>query len=155
MTRALLSLLLAWALSASGQVLILHKGDDSLGVYDAASGKLVEKIPTGSRPHEFAVTADEGFAFVSNYGVDSYTEEKQGGNTLTVIDLRQRKAVGEIPLGEHHRPHGIHLAWPIRAAVRDLRFPPIAGRDRQPQTPPAPRHSRFRETAPYGRRDRR
>lgn len=95
--------------AAPAQVLILHKGDDSLGVYDEASGKLEQKIATGAKPHEFAVSADERFAFVSNYGVDSWTEEKQGGSTLAVIDLAARKPAGEIALGGHHRPHGIHL----------------------------------------------
>lgn len=108
--RATIGLLcVAAALSAPAQVLILHKGDDSLGIYDENSGKLVQKIPTGAKPHEFTVGHDRRFAFVSNYGVDSWTEDKQGGNTLTVIDLAARRPAGEIPLGQYHRPHGIHL----------------------------------------------
>ncbi len=106
----ILWLMLAAALTAPAQVLILHKGDDSLGVYDEATGKLELKIPTGARPHEFAVSTDERYAYVSNYGVDSWTEDRQGGNALTVIDLAARKPDGEIPLGQYHRPHGIHLA---------------------------------------------
>jgi YVTN family beta-propeller protein len=105
--------ILLWAAAlgwtAPAQVLILHKGDDSLGIYDEASGKLLQKIPTAAKPHEFAVSRDGRFAFVSNYGVDSWTEEKQGGNTLTVIDLAARRPAGEIPLRQYHRPHGIHL----------------------------------------------
>lgn len=121
--RLVLPILLAAACTASAQVLILHKGDDSLGVYDPGSGRLLEKIPTGSKPHEFAVTPDGRLAFVSNYGVDSYTEEKQGGNTLTVIDLAARKAAGEISLGQHHRPHGIRLGRSGRLYVT-CDFPP-------------------------------
>jgi len=119
----LITAMVAGALAAPAQVLILHKGDDSLGVYDAASGKLEAKIPTGARPHEFAVTPDERYAFVSNYGVDSWTEDKQGGNTLTVIDLAARKPDGEIALGQYHRPHGIHLGRSGRLYVT-CDFPP-------------------------------
>jgi YVTN family beta-propeller protein len=118
----LLAILTAGA-SASAQVLILHKGDDSLGVYDPESGKLLGKIPTGAKPHEFAVTPDERLAFVSNYGVDSYTEDRQGGNTLTIIDLAQRRPAGEISLGQYHRPHGIRLARSGRLYVT-CDFPP-------------------------------
>lgn len=96
--------------AAPAQVLILHKGDDSLGVYDEASGELLARIPTGAKPHEFVVSRDERLAFVSNYGVDSWTEDKPGGNSLTVINLEARRPIGEILLGANRRPHGIHLA---------------------------------------------
>lgn len=108
---------------ASDTILILHKGDDSLGFYDAGTGKLEAKVPTGARPHEFAVSSDQRIAFVSNYGVDSYTEEKQGGNTLTIIDLAARKAVGEVSLGQYHRPHGLRLGGSGRLYVT-CDFPP-------------------------------
>lgn len=113
----------ALAATASAQVLILHKGDDSLGIYNEKSGKLELKIPTGAKPHEFAVSRDQRFAFVTNYGVDSWTEEKQGGNTLTVIDIASRKPAGEIALGQYHRPHGIHLGRSGRLYVT-CDFPP-------------------------------
>lgn len=121
--RLFLVLCLAAACPAAAQVLILHKGDDSLGVYDPESGRLLGKIPTGAKPHEFAVTPDGRLAFVSNYGVDSYTEEKQGGNTLTIIDLVRREPAGEISLGQYHRPHGIRLARSGRLYVT-CDFPP-------------------------------
>lgn len=121
--RTLLLWTAALASAAAAQVLILHKGDDSLGIYDETSGKLEQKIPAGSKPHEFTVSRDGRFAFVSNYGVDSWTEDKQGGNTLTVIDLAARKPAGEIPLGQFHRPHGIHLGRSGRLYVT-CDFPP-------------------------------
>lgn len=120
----LLPVCLAASLPAAAQLLILHKGDDSLGIYDPESGRLLAKIPTGAKPHEFAVTPDERLAFVSNYGVDSYTEDKPGGNTLSILDLVQRRPAGEISLGQYHRPHGIRLARSGRLYVTcDL--PPV------------------------------
>ncbi len=115
--------LTALAAAAPAQVLILHKGDDSLGIYEEKSGKLEQKIPTGRKPHEFAVSRDQRFAFVTNYGVDSWTDQKQGGNTLTVIDLAARKPAGEIALDPYHRPHGIHLGRSGRLYVT-CDFPP-------------------------------
>jgi YVTN family beta-propeller protein len=36
-------------------------------------------------------------------------EVAPGGNTISIIDVAARKRVGEISLGEFHRPHGIAL----------------------------------------------
>lgn len=102
-----LLLMLAGCASGADQLLILHKLDDSIGFYDAASGKLETKVIVGKKPHEFVLSADERFAYVTNYGADSYTETQPGGHTITVIDMAERKEVGEIDLGEYHRPHGI------------------------------------------------
>jgi YVTN family beta-propeller protein len=89
------------------QVLILHKTANSLGVYEHATGKNLANIAVGVKPHEFALSPDERFAYVTNYGADSYTETQPGGNTISIVDLKQRKNIGEIELGEFHRPHGI------------------------------------------------
>ncbi|WP_321472753.1 hypothetical protein [uncultured Paludibaculum sp.] len=108
MKRLILTLLaLVGCLPGADQLLILHKLDDSFGWYDAESGKPEAKVTVGRKPHEFALSVDEKFAYVTNYGADSYTETQPGGNTITVIDLAARKVVGEIDLGEYHRPHGI------------------------------------------------
>lgn len=104
--RGLLALLPLVAFGGD-TLLVVHKLDDSFGFYDAASGKLEAKVATGKKPHEFALSADRRFAYVTNYGADTYTETQPGGNTITVIDLKARLAVGEISLGDYTRPHGI------------------------------------------------
>ena len=105
--RLAASLLAACTLWAGDHLLIIHKQDDSLGVYDAASGQLEQRIAVGVKPHEFALSPDERLAYVTNYGADSYTGSEAGGNTLTIVDLPARKAIGTVDLGEYHRPHGI------------------------------------------------
>ena len=94
-------------MAAQEKLLVVHKLDDSFGIYDATSGQLETRIPVGRKPHEFALSSDEKTAFVTNYGVDTWNTTDPGGNTITVIDLLARKAVGEIDLGEFRRPHGI------------------------------------------------
>lgn len=101
---ALIPLLSAFA---AEKLLTVHKISDTFGIYDPQSGAKVVSIPVGRKPHEFGLSADGKTAFVTNYGADTYTEPPPGGNSITVIDLVQRKATGEITLGEFHRPHGI------------------------------------------------
>ena len=36
-------------------------------------------------------------------------EAGTGGNTVSIVDVAARKRVGEIPLGDYRRPHGIDL----------------------------------------------
>ncbi len=94
-------------LLAAELLLTIHKRADSLGIYDLESGRAVTSIPTGAKPHEFGLTADRRYAFVTDYGVDTYTSAEQGGNTITIIDLKTRQPAGKIDLGQYHRPHGI------------------------------------------------
>lgn len=88
-------------------VVTVQKLDNSLGIYEAESGRSVARVETGVKPHEFAVSADGKFAYVTDYGVDGWQGDEPGGNTITIVDLAARKAVGTIDLGRYRRPHGI------------------------------------------------
>ncbi len=106
------SALFAVLLSASslwGQDLLLtvQKLADSVGFYEADSGKPVAHVHVGVKPHEFNVSADRRWLFVTMYGLDTYTQTEAGGNTIAIIDLKTRKVVGEVSTGEYRRPHGI------------------------------------------------
>lgn len=102
-----LFVLAAGALPGADLLLTVHKRADTLGIYDLAEAKPVANVPVGVKPHEFELTADNRYALVTNYGVDTYTAAEAGGNTITIVDLRTRKPVGTIDLGKYHRPHGI------------------------------------------------
>ncbi|MBI5282161.1 MAG: YncE family protein [Candidatus Solibacter usitatus] len=107
-TRMWMLIVMAAGWAAGGdRLLVVHKGDDSLGIYDASSGRLETKISVGKKPHEFALSSDGKLAYVTNYGVDTWNTSEPGGNSITVVDLSARKAVAEIDLGQYHRPHGI------------------------------------------------
>lgn len=99
--------LLPWGLAAQDLLLTVQKLADSVGIYDAQTGRSLANIPVGVKPHEFNVSTDQRWLFVTDYGVDSYTQTDPGGNTITVIDLKSRKVAGEISTGEYRRPHGI------------------------------------------------
>ncbi len=103
-------LLLAPAVNAQEIAVIVHKWDDSVGFYDADTGRALAKVAVGVRPHELALSADRRLAYVTQYGVNSYTQQEKGGNSISIVDLAQREKVGEIDLGEYHRPHGIEMS---------------------------------------------
>lgn len=93
--------------STEDTLLVLHKGAESLGFYDTASGQSLAVVPVGTVPHEMVVSADRRLAYITNYGVGSYTSKEAGGNTVSIVDLTRREKVGEIDLGKCRRPHGI------------------------------------------------
>ncbi len=88
-------------------VIIGHKWSDSAGWYDAKTGKQLAVVPVGVRPHEMVWSADHKFAYVTNYGLNTWTQTEPGGNTISVLDATGRREVAKIDLGENHRPHGI------------------------------------------------
>jgi YVTN family beta-propeller protein len=110
--RALLSLCLlaAPALADGLKLLTVHKLGDSFGIYDVATGKLETEIPTSVKPHEFALDPSRRYAFITDYGVDTYTGAEPGGNTITIVDLHARAVAGRISTGAYRRPHAIELA---------------------------------------------
>src|SRR5690606_29064715 len=64
--------------------------------------KVIETIPTGPNPHEITVTPDQRFAYLSSY--------EPPGNTISVIDLVNRKQIKEINTGQVARIHGAAMA---------------------------------------------
>ncbi|MBC7925315.1 MAG: hypothetical protein H7039_06620 [Bryobacteraceae bacterium] len=90
-------------------LLIAHKWSDSVGWYDSQTGKALATVPVGVRPHEMAWSADRKLIYVTNYGLNTWTQTEPGGNTISIIDPAGRKEIGRIELGENRRPHGIEL----------------------------------------------
>jgi len=85
-------------------LLVLNKEDSTLSYIDPVSGVTTGMHPTGNSPHEVEVTSDGRIAVVSNYGAQS------PGNSLTVVDLKERRERTRVDLGELRRPHGIAIA---------------------------------------------
>ena len=81
-------------------LLALSKRDHTLAIVDPATLKVLAKVPVGDDPHEVIASTDGSAAYVSNYGFGRY-------NTITVIDLRGKKALAAIDLGALRGPHGL------------------------------------------------
>jgi len=99
-----------------GVLLVTNKSENTLSFIDTDTGEELERIATGPGPHEVATTPDGRLAFVANYG----------SNSLTVVDVAKREALGMIDLGEHTRPHGIVVSkdgssvWATTEGSQDL-----------------------------------
>jgi YVTN family beta-propeller protein len=96
-------------------VVVVCKSDFQLALVDPATEKVLVKLPTGLGPHEVAVSPDGRTAYVSNFGRYSVypagdTAHDKAGNTITVIDLVDRKVKTTFDLGTHTGPHGMTVS---------------------------------------------
>ena len=87
----------------AGVLVVANQDGASATVLDASTLATIATVPVGVGPHEVAVSPDERWAVVTNYG-----NRDVQGNTLSVIDLAAPIPVvaRTIDLGEYHRPHG-------------------------------------------------
>ncbi len=83
-------------------LLAANKHSNTLAFVDPKGFNVLETISTGPNPHEIIVTPDQRFAYLSNYAPP--------GNTISVIDLRNRSHVKQISTGEIGRIHGTAMA---------------------------------------------
>ena len=72
-----------------------------MAIVDAATMKIVGKVPTGDSPHEVVISADGKTAFVANYG------SQTPGSSLSVIDIAGKKEIRRVDLTPLLRPHGL------------------------------------------------
>ncbi|NLX99336.1 MAG: YncE family protein [Rhodopirellula sp.] len=84
--------------AAETMLLVANKHDDTLCFIRPTTLEIVQTIATGPNPHEIIITPDQRFAYLSNYAPP--------GNTISLIDLVQRKHVLQIPTGKYTRIHG-------------------------------------------------
>ncbi|MCI0402986.1 MAG: YncE family protein [Acidobacteria bacterium] len=109
------------AVAASAEVVVvLNKSDHEAALVDPATLEVIAKLPTGKGPHEAATSPDGRYAYVSNYGSFAVFREgerpqMQPGNSVTVLDLKERKVKTTFDLGKYTQPHGI---WVSRDAKR-------------------------------------
>jgi YVTN family beta-propeller protein len=96
----------AGASAPTGMLLVMNKGDRTLGVIDAATLRNVENVPiAGVTGHEVAAAPDGHRAFVPIYGDSGVGLPGTDGSTLVVVDLDAHKTVQTIDFGHGVRPH--------------------------------------------------
>lgn len=81
-------------------LLALSKTDHTLAVVDAATLKVIARIPVGADPHEVIASTDGRTAYVSIYGGGSMHE-------LNVIDLVAQKPLQNVDTRPLFGPHGL------------------------------------------------
>lgn len=86
-------------------LLVLAKSDNTVAIVDPSSLQVLAKIPSGPDPHEIIASDDGKVAYISNYGGSDSTL-----NTISIVDLVQRKALAPIDLGALHSTHGLDFA---------------------------------------------
>jgi YVTN family beta-propeller protein len=89
-------------------LLVSQKGASSVAFY-TPEGKLLASVPVGTHPHELALSPDGRYAYTTDNGTMQIEHAGEGGNTVSVIDLHQRKRTAVISLGKYYRPHGIDI----------------------------------------------
>ncbi|TMO82176.1 YncE family protein [Pseudoalteromonas spongiae] len=82
----------------SGTLVVVNKKADTVSFIDLQSRKIKYTRRTGKGPHEIAVNDNATTAVVTNYN---------GGNSLTVFEIKAAKATNTISLVKHPYPHGI------------------------------------------------
>jgi YVTN family beta-propeller protein len=115
---AITLLLLAAPLLAGageGTLIVLNKSDHQAALVDPQRYTVLARVPTGKGPHEVAVSPDGQTAYVTNYGSFAIFREgerprMEPGSSITVIDLKARKAKATFELGEYRQPHGIAVS---------------------------------------------
>jgi YVTN family beta-propeller protein len=90
------------------EIVTVQKVGASVGFYTSA-GELLATVPVGNHPHEMIKSPDGKLLYVSDNGVLWMTEDAQGWNTISIIDLASRTKVGVIDLDEFRRPHGLDI----------------------------------------------
>jgi YVTN family beta-propeller protein len=104
-----MTLLFLGGLSAQQAAFVVgEKIANSVGFYDAA-GKRIAGVEVGKHPHEMVLSPDGRYLYITDNGILWMTEAGEGGNTISIIDVQERKKAGVIDLGEYRRPHGIDL----------------------------------------------
>jgi YVTN family beta-propeller protein len=117
LTVALAATVQGLAAQSVARALVLHKRANTVGLYDATTGRRLWAVAVGDLPHEMVVSVGERFAYVTNYGVDSWRDTAAGGRTLSVVDLSRAAVARTIDLETFRRPHGIALGLSGRLYV--------------------------------------
>jgi len=87
---------------------VIEKIAGAVGFY-TEDGRSLAQVKVGSFPHEAVLSRDGRLLFVSNNGVLWMTEDSQGTNSISIVDVPAMKKVADIDLGRFHRPHGLAL----------------------------------------------
>lgn len=110
MTRQI-ALIAAFAAVATAQnfpLVIVEKKAGAVGFY-SPEGKRLAGVKIGEHPHEIVLAPDGRTAYISDNGILWMQYAGEGGNTISIVDVKNRSKIGVIDLGNYRRPHGLAL----------------------------------------------
>src|ERR1700761_1703668 len=94
------------ACAQEAHLLVVQKGDASLGIVDPWAGKLLAAVPEGGvTGHEVIASKDGRLAYVPIYGNSGVGKPGTDGHEMVVIDVASRRVVGHVDFGNGVRPH--------------------------------------------------
>lgn len=102
---ALFVLSVAVSIVSADRLVVINLGAGEAILYDPTDFSVITKFKTGREPHEVVVSSDGRLAYVADSGPQS-----EPGNTISVIDLRNRLVRGTIKLGSYTTPHDLRLS---------------------------------------------
>jgi YVTN family beta-propeller protein len=102
----LLALMLAISQFGQSTLAIVEKKAGKVGFY-TEEGRRLGEVQVGPYPHEMAFSPDHRLLYVTDNDMLWMTDPGEGGNSISIIDVRSRKKTGVIDLGNFRRPHGI------------------------------------------------
>src|SRR5581483_814465 len=100
---------LCWAAATAAEkphIAVVEKVAGAVAFY-SEDGHQLACVKVGPFPHEAALSADLRSLYVRDNGVLWMTENSNGTNTVSVVDVSGMRKVKDISLGDYHRPHGI------------------------------------------------
>ncbi len=110
MPRLAISALAACATLAAQNfpLVIVEKKAGAVGFY-SPDGKRLAGVKIGEYPHEIVLAPDGRTAYISDNGILWMQNAGEGGNTISIVDVKSRTKLGTIDLGKNRRPHGLAL----------------------------------------------
>lgn len=92
-------------LGPAGFVLIANQYEHTAVLVNLAKKSPVARIEVGVNGHEVVVDPDGHFGYVPIYGNSGVGKPGTDGDRIDIIDLKEGKLAGSIPLGKPVRPH--------------------------------------------------
>ena len=90
-------------------LLLVEKCSHCFSYYDIETGERLHSIPLEDFPHEFVMDAQQRFAYVGHYGVETSGHLGVGGTKIFQIDIAARTLVRSIDIAPFNRLHGMQM----------------------------------------------
>jgi YVTN family beta-propeller protein len=92
-------------LEPHGFLFIANQYEHTALLFDLSTKKVVSRIEVGVNGHEVAVDPVGHFGYVPIYGNAGVGRPGTDGDRIDIIDLKEGKLAGSIPMGKPVRPH--------------------------------------------------